>query len=74
MKCLFVLFYSHRHPEAKQRQRFNDIMLGLLQQDSVILLIPKEELSLADSQAGIIGANLKAGEKLYNNLQQIYAK
>ena len=64
--CLFL-----RNPNSKERSTFNDIMLVLLQSDKTLLAIPKDALS-THPQAGVLGATLIAGEKMYMDIQSKY--
>ena len=60
-----------RHPIPRERPNFHDIMLVLLQEDKSIYDIPDEDLS-THSDAGTLGADLQAGEKMYEKLQRTY--
>ena len=46
-------------------------MSALLQNDQSLLNIPEEDL-LSHPQAGVLGANLEAGENMYKTLQNMY--
>ena len=62
----------NRHPVAVERPSFHDVMVSLLQPNQIILKIPKSALA-SHPQAGTLGGSLKAGEKMYPELKNIYS-
>ena len=60
-----------RYPVANERPSFHDVMVSLLQPNQTILKVPESALS-SHSQAGTLGGPLKAGEKMYPEIQHAY--
>lgn len=61
----------NRHPEAQARPIFKDILMQLLDNDKVVLKIPKHDSS-THALADRVGGPLEAGEKMYTDLQWKY--
>ena len=59
-----------RHPKTSQRPSFRDVVLTLTSGEEV-LYIPEEDSS-TNTLAGVLGAPLEAGEKMYFELQSKY--
>ena len=68
---IILLYHDCRHPEARCRPNFHDLMSVLLQESDTIFDIPKEDLATHPS-AGYLGADIKAGENMYIQLQKMY--
>ena len=65
------MFFS-RHPDKDSRPSFREVVQELLKHEDSLLHIPPEALS-SHSQAGILGAPLKAGMLMYTDTQQMYS-
>lgn len=61
-----------RNPDEAERPNFHNLMLLLLQQDQDILAIPEDRRTHA--RAGVMGADLAAGQNMYPDLQNKYIK
>ena len=55
----------------EDRPEFREILLGLLENESVVLVIPPEDKA-THPQAGVLGAPLEAGQRMYSALQNTY--
>ncbi|KAL5491167.1 hypothetical protein EMCRGX_G016406 [Ephydatia muelleri] len=60
------------NPDTYSRPTFRDIYLSLHQSMEFVLQVP-DDAHLTHPQAGILGAPLEAGEKMYIDLQRSYA-
>ena len=61
----------YRHPQAMVRPSFRDIVLTLVGSEEMVLNIPEEDSS-TNPLAGVLGAPLEAGDKMYSQLQRRY--
>eukprot|EP00731_Ephydatia_muelleri_P029674 Em0021g197a len=68
---VYELMIQCWNPETHLRPSFRDIHLRLCQDENTLLRIPNEAL-LSSPQAGLLGAPLEAGEKMYLDLQKYY--
>jgi predicted Ser/Thr protein kinase len=68
---MYDIMFKCWHPEAKERPTFYEIMLYLMESDEVLMEIPDKELS-SHPQAGTLGADLAAGEYMYQEIQTRY--
>ena len=55
-----------------ERPCFHDIMLTLLQDDGILYAISDEDLA-SHPNAGTLGADLLAGNRMHLDLQTVYA-
>ena len=73
--CSFLCDYkpssSCRHPNSSSRPAFRDLLLQLMEPESMVLAIPEDDLD-THQLAGVLGAPLEAGEKMYRDLQCKY--
>ena len=66
--------YNHcRNPARSERPNFRSIHLNLLENEEDVLSIPQEALD-THQLAGVLGSPLKAGERMYEDLQIRYIK
>ena len=56
---------------AGDRPSFRNMLLCLLENKTVVLTIPSRDKS-SHHQAGVLGAPIEAGERMYTELQNIY--
>ena len=64
-------WYPCRHPDHSSRPVFREISLAFLVKKDIILHIPEEALE-THKQAGVLGAPIEAGDKMYEDLQKTY--
>ena len=64
-------FFFFRHPDKDRRPSFREVVQKLLKHEDSLLHIPPKALS-SHSQAGILGAPLKAGMLMYTDTQHIH--
>ena len=63
--------FGFRNPDVPFRPKFVDISLELISDRKEVLGIPQEALE-SHKQAGFLGADLEAGEGMYQDLQNRY--
>ena len=68
MESLLIL---SRNPAKSKRPNFRTILLNLLENEEDVLSIPQEALD-THQLAGVLGSPLKAGERMYEDLQTKY--
>eukprot|EP00731_Ephydatia_muelleri_P015152 Em0008g872a len=71
-QLIYQLMIQCWNPETCSRPTFRDIYLSLYQSTEFVLKVP-DDARLTHPQAGVLGAPLEAGEKMYIDLQKIYA-
>ena len=60
-----------RHPHSSLRPGFKDVLLQLMEPESIVLAIPDKDLT-THQLAGVLGAPVSAGERMYKDLQWKY--
>eukprot|EP00731_Ephydatia_muelleri_P015150 Em0008g870a len=70
-QLIYHLMIQCWNPETCSRPMFRDIYLSLYQSTEFVLQVPNDA-RLTHPQAGILGAPLEAGEKMYIDLQKSY--
>ena len=66
------ILHFHRHPDPSMRPEPKSILKALVRKPEVLMSVPTKAVS-ANSQAGILGAPLKAAAGLYLDLQKMYS-
>ena len=73
----FVWLFIHasilRNPGTCPRPSFRDLVLTLVSNQQLVLSIPQDAIETYQL-AGMLGAPLEAGEKIYQDLQYTYVK
>ena len=59
---------TYRAKIARRRPTFRDLLLALVENETVVLHIPPEAMN-SHPQAGVLGAPLEAGENMYKDTQ-----
>ena len=62
---------SHRAPKPKERPAFREVLMSMLEHESEVLHIPPD-VTHSHPQAASLGATLKAGYRMYTDLQKKY--
>eukprot|EP00731_Ephydatia_muelleri_P015159 Em0008g879a len=70
-QLIYQLMIQCWNPDTYSRPAFRDIYLSLHQSTEFVLQVP-DDARLTHPQAGILGAPLDAGEKMYIDLQKSY--
>ena len=60
-----------RHPHSSSRPGFRDVLLQLMEPESIVLDIPDKDLT-THHLAAVLGAPVSAGERMYRGLQWKY--
>ena len=68
---IYNLYTYCRNPARSERPNFRSIHLNLLENEEDVLSIPQEALD-THQLAGVLGSPLKAGERMYEDLQTRY--
>ena len=68
-----ALSQHHRNPGTSPRPSFRDLVLTLVGKQQLVLSITQDAIE-THQLAGVLGAPLEAGEKMYQDLQYTYVK
>lgn len=63
--------FYYRNPTARERPKFRELLLPLISDQETVLAIPQEDLD-THLLAGVLGAPLEAGDKMYMDLRFKY--
>ena len=61
----------YRNPTTEERPTFRELLLPLISNQETAMVVPQEDLA-THQLAGVLGAPLEAGERMYKDLQLKY--
>ena len=69
---MLVFYYDYcRNPATSPRPSFRDLVLTLVGNQQLVLSIPQDAIE-THQLAGVLGAPLEAGDKMYQDIQNTY--